>query len=142
MTHETLCENPCMARIPFQKLDFAKQLRRDQTDTENKLWKLLRSRQLAGYKFRRQRVIGSYIVDLCCLSPKLVIELDGGQHQDNIAYDEERTSFLIDQGFKVIRFWDNEVLQHSDDVVNRILCALTPVAAGDRPLPPPAGEGK
>src|SRR6266700_664217 len=99
-----------MSRTPYQKLDFAKKLRKDQTDTEKKLWGLLRSRQLAGYKFRRQRVIGSYIVDLCCLTPKLVIELDGGQHQENKAYDEKRTSFLIAQGFQVIRFWDNDVL--------------------------------
>src|SRR5437879_4873925 len=126
-----------MARIPYQKLDFAKKLRKDQTDTEKRLWRLLRSRQLAGYKFRRQRVIGPYIVDLCCLTPKLVIELDGGQHQENMAYDEERTSYLINQGFQVIRFWDNEILQHSDDVANRILRALIL-----RPLPPSAGEGK
>ena len=129
-----------MSRTPYQKLDFAKKLRKDQTDTEKKLWGLLRSRQLAGYKFRRQRVIGSYIVDLCCLTPKLVIELDGGQHQENKAYDEKRTSFLIAQGFQVIRFWDNDVLQHLDDVANGILRALTQGFA--RPLPPSMGEGR
>ena len=126
-----------MPRTPYQKLDFAKKLRKGQTDSEKKLWRLLRSRQLAGYKFRRQRVIGPYIVDLCCLTPKLVIELDGGQHQENMAYDEKRTSFLINQGFQVIRFWDNDVLQHPDDVANSILRALTL-----RPLPPKVGEGK
>src|SRR5438552_3769342 len=76
-----------------------------------------------------------YIVDLCCLNPKLVIELDGGQHQDAASYDEKRTQFLITEGFQVIRFWDNEVLQHPEDVANSILRALTL-----RPLPPSATE--
>jgi very-short-patch-repair endonuclease len=125
-----------MARIAYKKLDFAKKLRKDETDTEKKLWRLLRSRQLAGYKFRRQRVIGTYIVDLCCLKPKLVIELDGGQHQEGQHYDEERTLYLMKQGFQVIRFWDNEVLQHPNDVTASIYRALTL-----RPLPPSVGEG-
>lgn len=128
-----------MARIHAKKLAFAKELRKNQTDAERMLWRLLRSRQLAGYKFRRQRVIGKYIVDLCCLNPKLVIELDGGQHQEAVSYDEERTRFLMGQGFEVIRFWDNEVLQYPEDVASGILSALTPSFA--RPLPPSAGEG-
>jgi len=126
-----------MARIHSQKLAFAKELRRDQTDAERKLWRIVRSRQLAGSKFRRQRVIGPYIVDVCCLNPKLVIELDGGQHQDAIAYDQRRTEYLKSEGFEVIRFWDGEVLQHQEDVAESIFRALTL-----RPLPPSAGEGR
>lgn len=89
------------------------------------MWQILRSRQLDGYKFRRQRVIGPYIVDFCCLNPKLIIELDGSQHTDNADYDETRTKFLQSEGFEVLRFWDNEALQNRDGVTEAILRALT-----------------
>ncbi|SRR5258708_8891729 len=114
-----------MARLDQNKRGFARHLRREQTDAEKALWKLLRSRQLENYKFRRQHVIGPFIVDFCCLNPKIAVELDGSHHVDNKAYDKTRTEFLQEKGFEVIRFWDNEVLKESEAVISRILSALT-----------------
>ena len=98
----------------------AKQLRQNQTDTERKMWRLLRSRSLASYKFRRQHIIGSYIVDFCCVEKKLILELDGGHHQDRKEYDDRRTRFLEDEGYRVLRFWDNEVFREPDAVLTRV----------------------
>jgi len=93
--------------------DRAKQLRRDSTDAEKTLWRLLRARQLNGVKFRRQHPIGPYIVDFVCLEQHLVIELDGGQH----ALDSPaRTRFLESEGYRVLRFWNNEVLANPEGV--------------------------
>ena len=102
----------------------AKQLRLNQTDTERKLWGILRSRTLEGYKFRRQYIIEPYIVDFCCVDRKLVVELDGGQHADRREYDERRTAFLEAEGYQVVRFWDNEVLKEQEVVLNMILDIL------------------
>ena len=85
---------------------------------------MLRGRQLAGYKFRRQVPAGSYIVDFMCHRPKLVIEVDGGQHQAQSAYDAERTRWLESRGFQVIRFWNNQVLAESEAVAQAILNVL------------------
>ena len=115
-----------MAKIDSSKLDFARKLRREQTDAEKKMWRLLRSRQLAQYKFRRQRVIGPYIADFCCLSPKLIVELDGGQHIESQERDQRRSQELERHGFKVIRFWDNDVLTNPMAVTETLLRALTP----------------
>ena len=82
----------------------AKQLRKNSTQAETWLWRQLRNRQLAGCKFRRQHAIGPYIVDFVCLEKQLVIELDGGQHQDQSSYDEQRTRYLNSLGFQVLRF--------------------------------------
>jgi very-short-patch-repair endonuclease len=103
---------------------FSKQLRRNETDAERKLWSLLRSRQLDGYKFRRQEVIGPFIVDFCCFDRRLVVELDGGQHAEQIEEDAQRTSELNRRGFRVLRFWDDEVLQKTESVLEVILRAL------------------
>ncbi len=102
--------------------NFANELRKNQTDAERHLWYYLRSRRFQGYKFRRQYFIESYIVDFICLEKKLVIELDGGQHNLNevIEYDKKRTDFLISKGFEVLRFWNNEVLNQTNDVLNCI----------------------
>jgi very-short-patch-repair endonuclease len=108
------------------KRDFARRLRKDQTDSEAKLWKLLRSKQLENFKFRRQHIIGPYIADFCCLSAKLIIELDGAQHAERVPYDEARTYYLENQGYKVLRFWDNEVLLHPETAAETVLRALTP----------------
>ena len=105
-----------------------RRLRRDSTDTENALWNLVRGRQLLGYKFRRQMPIGSYIADFVCLERKLIVELDGGQHQEQTDYDAERTRWLESQGFRVIRFWNNQVLEETDAVQDAILLALQEVA--------------
>jgi very-short-patch-repair endonuclease len=84
----------------------ARRLRRDSTDAERALWRLLRARQLSDYKFRRQQPIDHYIVDFICFAHRLVIEVDGGQHGVNVAYDERRTMYLENHGFRVLRFWE------------------------------------
>ncbi len=96
------------------------------------MWYLLRNRRLAGYKFRRQAPIGKYIVDFLCYERRLIIELDGGQHQEQADYDNERTRWLESKGFRVIRFWNNEMLQETDGVQEAILTALQ---AGSSPSP-------
>jgi very-short-patch-repair endonuclease len=87
-----------------------KKLRENATDAERKLWHLLRRKQVAGLRFRRQYPLGPYIVDFVCLPARLIIEVDGGQHADHVERDTMRTAWLESQGFRVIRFWNNEVL--------------------------------
>jgi very-short-patch-repair endonuclease len=89
--------------------DKARNLRSNQTDTERKLWTYLRASRFKDFKFRRQHPIGPFIADFCCPSRRLVIELDGGQHGDDSGRDRRRTLFLEAQGYRVIRFWDNEL---------------------------------
>ncbi len=103
----------------------ARELRRNQTDAEKLLWKHLRSRQLNGYKFRRQFPIGNYIVDFVCLSLKLIIEVDGSQHMCNINYDNSRTQYLENQGFQVLRFLTNDVLKQHFAVLDSLTLALS-----------------
>ena len=95
-------------------------LRRNMTDAERKLWSALRGKQLQGLKFRRQHPYEDFILDFVCLEKKLVVEVDGGQHQDRIAVDSKRTSVLEHAGFRVIRFWNHEVLQQLESVVEKI----------------------
>ena len=102
----------------------ARQLRRAQTDAEGRLWARLRDRQVHGAKFRRQHPIGDYIVDLCCPEHGLVVELDGGQHATQAQADEQRTAILVEQGYQVLRFWDNDVMTNIDGVLERIAEAL------------------
>jgi very-short-patch-repair endonuclease len=101
----------------------SRSLRKNQTPWEHKLWFYLRGKRFEGFRFRRQFVIGYYIVDFCCFDKKLVIELDGGQHNEeqNKLSDTERTEFLQSQGFKVIRFWNNEVDENIEAVLMTIL---------------------
>ena len=99
-------------------------MREDSTEAEVILWGLLRGRQLLGYKFRRQFSVGMYFVDFVCLDRKLIVELDGGQHQEQADYDNSRTQWLEYQGFRVIRFWNNDVLENTDGVKDAILMAL------------------
>jgi len=101
----------------------ARQLRLNQTDAERRLWAALRDRRLVGYKFRRQRPIGPFIVDFVCIEHKLVIEADGGQHADNEA-DESRTAWLQGRGWRVLRFWNNEILANTRGVIETIAAAL------------------
>jgi adenine-specific DNA-methyltransferase len=96
----------------------ARRLRRDLTDAERKLWYALRDRRFAGFKFRRQVEIEPYIVDFLCIAALLVIEVDGGQHDEEL--DAERTAFLEARGYRVIRFWNNEVLGNLDGVLMRL----------------------
>lgn len=98
----------------------ARALRVRQTDAERLLWSRLRNHRFAGYKFRRQEGIGGYIVDFVCLDTKLIIELDGGQHSAQIEYDSERSRYLSRLGFMVLRFWNNDVLQNTESVLECI----------------------
>ena len=104
------------------KIDFARNLRIKQTDAESKLWHLLRNRRFQGFKFRRQYVIGRYVVDFCCVGKNLVIELDGGQHTEEAkeTYDQKRTTDLIHRGYKVLRFWDNDILKKPELILEVI----------------------
>jgi adenine-specific DNA-methyltransferase len=102
----------------------ARKLRKNTTDAETLLWRHLRDRRLAGFKFRRQHVIGHYIVDFLCPLEKLIVELDGGQHADGTAYDERRTGYLESKGYRVVRFWNNDALRDVDSVLVVILGLL------------------
>lgn len=113
--------------IKRDPVSFARFLRRSQTDAEKLLWSKLRSRQMCGVKFRRQQPIGSYIVDFVCYEAFLIVELDGGQHATVLQQrkDEERTRLLEREGYHVLRFWDNEALNHIDNVIEKIALTLT-----------------
>ncbi|MFD1612227.1 endonuclease domain-containing protein [Sphingomonas tabacisoli] len=119
-------------------------MRRNPTDAEKRLWSMLRNRRLESYKFKRQRIIAPYIVDFVCLSSWLIIEADGSQHADNRG-DERREAFLQRAGFRVLRFWNNNVLDNSDGVFDTICAALTdphpPTASRRAPPSPRWGEG-
>nr|WP_282568609.1 endonuclease domain-containing protein [Bosea sp. 124] len=101
----------------------ARAMRREPTEAERKLWHLLRDRRFSGFKFRRQVEIGRYIVDLVCLERRLIIEADGGQHAEN-AYDEERDAWIVAQGFRIRRFWNADILQRPDEIVDTIWADL------------------
>ena len=102
----------------------ARALRANQTEAETRLWQSLRDRQLAGAKFRRQTPVGPYIADFVCLAAKLIVELDGGQHAENAEADAVRTAWLEGRGFRVLRFWNNDVLVNTEGVLEEILAAL------------------
>jgi very-short-patch-repair endonuclease len=100
-------------------------MRREPTDAERKLWHALRDRRLDGLKFRRQVPIGNYIVDFICIEAKLIVEADGGQHAEN-TYDGERDDWLKAQGFTVLRFWNSEILNNIEGVMETIADAASP----------------
>ena len=110
-------------KLKRQNIPFARQLRVTATDAEARLWLHLRNRMLGGFKFRRQFPVGPYIADFVCIDRKLIVELDGGQHADNPA-DERRTRFLELRGYRVIRFWNPDVLSNTDGVLEMILLEL------------------
>ena len=114
-------------------------LRNNMTDAERALWQHLRGRQMRGFKFRRQHPYGDYILDFVSLDAMLVIEVDGGQHQSSAAYDCVRTQFLHAAGFRVLRFWNNQVLKEIGAVKERIWNALP---THPHPDLPPEGEGE
>lgn len=104
--------------------EHARQLRKEPTPAEAKLWAHLRGNKLSNVNFRRQHAIGPYIVDFCAVKAKLVIELDGSQHIEQKEYDTQRTAFLESQGYRVIRFWNNEVSKDLDGMICAIDLAL------------------
>jgi very-short-patch-repair endonuclease len=110
---------------------FARQLRSTPTDAEIRLWSRLRRKQLDGFRFRRQHPIGPYIVDFFCPEAKLIVEVDGGQHNVDEEKDERRTRWLEERGYRVIRFWNNDALSNTDAAVLAVLEELR----GGYPLP-------
>ncbi len=121
-------------------VNLVRAMRRRMTEAERNLWEHLRLRKISGFKFRRQYEVAPYIVDFICVEESLVIEIDGAQHADAVEYDAARTEFLKLAGYRVLRFWNNEVLQNADGVVQVISEALR----GDGPpsQPSPCGRGK
>jgi very-short-patch-repair endonuclease len=114
-------------------IHFARELRRRQTDAEKKLWSRIRNRQIDGWKFKRQVPAGSYVLDFFCFEASLVLEVDGGQHaQERVEHDRIRTNYLEQQGLAVLRFWNGDVLNNMDGVLERIYLAL-----GGRKAPSP-----
>jgi very-short-patch-repair endonuclease len=122
----------------------AKWMRANPTEAEKRLWTLLRDRRLAAFKFRRQQVIEPYIVDFVCFAERLIIEADGSQHADN-KDDARRDAFLRAQGFRSLRFWNNQVLCETQSVAEAIYAALPfphpPTASRRAPPSPEMGEG-
>lgn len=120
----------------------ARELRKNPTAAELILWKDARYRRLNGHNFRRQAPIAPYIVDFVCFEKGLIIELDGAQHSDQVAYDSERTKWLEAQGFRVFRFWNDQVLREIQAVKEVILEALEDRRDTPHPnLPPQGGKG-
>ena len=116
----------------------AKEMRFQPTEAERRLWQLLRAHRFSGYKFKQQVPIDFYIADFVCFARRLIIEVDGGQHAES-EHDARRDAFLRSQGFRVLRFWNNDIFENEEGVSELILSALR-----SRPLPNPSparGEG-
>ncbi len=105
-------------------IHFARRLRKNATDAEQLLWRHLRRRQVGGFKFRRQHYIESFICDFICLEAGVVVELDGSQHVDQESYDERRDAIFRSKGFRVLRFWNSDVLSRTGSVLETIFEAL------------------
>ena len=116
----------------------ASRLRQTMTDVEQALWIALRNRQLGGFKFRRQATIGAYVVDFLCIECNLIVELDGGQHSPEA--DQLRTDALENNGYRIARFWNHEIIENLEGVLTTILSMLEAVRPSPNPLPL-AGEG-
>ncbi len=127
--------------MPPNQTRTAKSLRKNATNVETILWNHLRTKQIEGLKFRRQQPMGEFIVDFACFEKRLILELDGGQHAREREEDCKRDSWLRGQGYRVLRFWNNQVLENLDGVLETIRRACL-----DNPSPqsPPArgGEGQ
>ncbi|MBI4281097.1 endonuclease domain-containing protein [Candidatus Uhrbacteria bacterium] len=113
----------------------ARKLRQKSTEVEQTLWRYLRAKQCDSYKFRRQQPIGKYIVDFVCFEKKLIIELDGGQHFEQLIEDQQRDDWLKEQGFIVLRFWNNDLFENREGVYETIRSFLIPPS----PTPPIKG---
>ena len=131
----------CRMRGPNDfKTERARLLRQNSTNVERRLWYRLRSRSINGHKFVRQEPIGPYVVDFICREKRLIVELDGGQHADS-QRDRVRDKWLVDHGYRVMRFWNNDVMRNMDGVLETIAMALdveiplTRIADAIRPLP-------
>ncbi|MBL8450692.1 MAG: endonuclease domain-containing protein [Dechloromonas sp.] len=116
--------------------EFRRDLRKNPTDAERCLWQRLRSGQLAGFRFRRQHPFDGYVLDFVCLERRLVVEVDGGQHLE-CERDRLRDARLRSAGFRILRYWNNQVLEETDAVVEAIWRVLTDVADPSPPQPSP-----
>ncbi len=130
-----------MTRIHPVAKERARTLRTAMSDAEKRLWRRLRKRQVGAYRFRRQHPLGRYIVDFVCLQARLVVEVDGGQHVERVHYDQKRSAWLGKHGFRVLRFWNHEVMNQTEAVMTVISEALH---ASVRPpsLPSPWAGGR
>jgi very-short-patch-repair endonuclease len=104
--------------------ELVRHLRTNPTDAERLLWQHLRLKRLGNFRFRRQRPIGPYICDFACVRSRLIVELDGSQHAENLAFDARRDAFLRANGFRVLRFWNADVLHRTESVLDTIFEAL------------------
>jgi very-short-patch-repair endonuclease len=111
----------------------AKTLRSNQTEAEARLWYHLRAHRFMGLKFKRQKPVGRYIADFVCCEQQLIVELDGGQHAEEVAYDRVRDAWLRGQGYTVLRFWNHEVMQQLEAVLERIRCAIADMPSPSTP---------
>ena len=131
-----------MYPVRRQTSPHAARLRRDRTEAEDRLWQVVRNRQLGGYKFRFQASLYPYVVDLICIEARLIVELDGGQHSE--AKDARRTVFLESSGYRILRFWNSDVIENIDGVADTLLAVLAAVSKKKtltQPSPAKAGEG-
>jgi len=119
--------------------DFARNLRKQMTEAEKRLWRLLRAQQLQGHKFRRQAAVGPYVVDFVCFSHKLIVELDGPQHSESDAqrHDARRSDWLASRGFRIIRFWNHQLDEEIHSVVESIQRALSEASSSLAQPPSP-----
>ena len=124
-----------MQRLTPKAKAFSRSLRHEMTEAEHYLWRHLRMRQMAGYKFRRQHLTCGYILDFACVELKLAVELDGGQHADNIETDEMRTKVLNQAGWKVLRFWNNDLLTNTHAVLSEIHREIGEIQPPSQPSP-------
>jgi very-short-patch-repair endonuclease len=116
MPHIYRTRTPTLAR--------ARRLRRDMTEAEKKLWRRIRDQQIGGHKFRKQMPIGPYVADFCCLAQHLIVEVDGGQHAEPSEAELRRNRFLAAEGYRIVRFWNNDVLGNIEGVLWKIAEAL------------------
>ena len=122
-------------------LDRAKILRGGQTDAEQRLWYHLRAHRFMEMKFKRQKPLGRYIVDFVCHEYNLIVEVDGGQHQENADYDRCRDAWLREEGYTVLRFWNHEVMQQTEVVLEAIRIAVQQRSLSPDPSPA-SGRGE
>lgn len=102
----------------------AKDLRNNSTNAERRLWQKLKRRQIAGVKFRRQQPINPYVVDFVCLERRVIVEVDGGQHSEQLHHDDQRSQWLEARGYRVLRFWNNDVLANTEVVAQAVFGAV------------------
>jgi very-short-patch-repair endonuclease len=120
-------------------IEFAKHMRREMTEPEKRLWYQLRAKRFEGTKFRKQKIVGSYIIDFSSNEPKLAIEIDGNTHADRQEYDAIRTEYLEQQGYKVIRFSNRDVMENLEEILETLAAVIAEMRP---PLPTLSPEGE